>query len=610
MSVGGVGFQLTSYVIDAERGYLSRADAAGRTVEVLNVLQGNPQGPERVGKIGHEGFFYHFLGIDGLRKQNFDFSETDDVNESLNTVELSTIDTALAIAGVVTAGQYFDGNTVTEQEIRSLAEDIYSDVNWPFMLNEDPCHGQNQFFLGWKPNEDRDDESGRFGRFKLDDDPNNPEGQYSSKNSNGVDVPATIDFYTDEGLLIALLAMGSPNPGHRLGRVVWDATIRDDEGGSFIKTYPGALFTYQFGSVWLDTERLGRDTHPHEPVNFFENTQQAIQATRNYAISNPEGRATLNENRWGLSATEGPFDDYFADAAPDAAIHPGGNEPARHVFGSGGREELEGEDGTGDGNVMPRSEASGGQTVLLKSGETRSLSLELDGTALYDVNVVYSNDNFGPLELVEVSVNGELVGSFSAEDTGDGGAGWNVFYPSGPIGSKVVAPGMHEVTVSVSGGDGYGVEIDQVQLEPGAVQCPLELGTVTNYGVGSSIVHTPSEAIGALWNNAEHEDLNEDGTAELLHRRFGFADAFNLDIADAAVEGMVHPNEPRILRADGPWVNYTGLAIDHGPLLVMIDNYLNDQFIPHLFMSHPGIQEALSTLFMFGDLDERRGWDG
>jgi hypothetical protein len=257
MSVGGIGFQLTSYVIGAERGYISRGDAAARTHSILQVLHDYPQGSDRVGTIGYKGFFYHFLGIDGLRKQNFDFSATPDIDESLCTVELSTIDTALALAGVITARQYFDdAEDSTETEIRSMADEIYAGVEWDFML--EPT--SDQFCLGWKPNETRDDTSGRCGRFLIDD--GDGLGQYSSKLVSEEEEPATIDYYTDEGLLVALLAIASPNPEHRVDEDVFYSMIREDQGASFVKTYPGSLFTYQFGSVWLDTQALGSDAHP------------------------------------------------------------------------------------------------------------------------------------------------------------------------------------------------------------------------------------------------------------------------------------------------------------------------------------------------------------
>jgi hypothetical protein len=143
MTTGGAGFQLTAYAVGAERGYLSRQDAAARARNVLRALHDGPQGPGRVGTTGYQGFFYHFLGIDGNRKQNFDFQDTRDLNEALNTVELSTIDTALAVAGAVTARQYFDGPSADEVELRALADDIYARVNWRFMLYQNPGDPQD-----------------------------------------------------------------------------------------------------------------------------------------------------------------------------------------------------------------------------------------------------------------------------------------------------------------------------------------------------------------------------------------------------------------------------------------------------------------------------------
>ncbi|MBI3467437.1 MAG: hypothetical protein HY000_30885 [Planctomycetes bacterium] len=585
MTVGGAGFQLTSYVIDTERGYVGRSDSANRILKILRILDQN-QGPERVGRTGYQGFFYHFLGIDGNRKQNFDFAATT-VNEALNTVELSVIDTALAVAGVVTAGQYFQGNTATEAEIRLLADRIYGRVNWRFMLAEvpdrqNPTQTLQQFYLGWKPSEVRDDDSGMFGRFNLND--GDGLGQFSSKLVDGDEVPATLDFYTDEGLLVALLAMGSPNPSYRVDRSVWDDLMRDFGGGSFVKTYPGALFTYQFFSAWLDTELLGRDNHP-VPVDFFENTQRAIEATRAYASANPLNRDAWQngggETRWGLSAAEGPFDVYFAEAAPPAALSEG--EPSSRIV-----HEAEGATASGDGQLQQRSNASGQQTIQLDAGEVRNFAFETVATGYVAVKLRYSNDNFNnlPNETLHVRIDGVLLDSpVTASDTGDGGLGWNVFAETGNLGHMLVQPGMHQVSVLVSGGDGGGIELDSI-----TIQCdrPLEAGTVTVYGAGSSVVHAPVETIDALW---------ESQMLGLLHPRFGFADAFNLDVADALPPCKDPDDDPRILRDSGPWANFNGFAIDHGPMAILIDSYLEDQFVPKLFMSHPQIRAALDMLF-------------
>lgn len=580
MSTGAAGFQLNAYVIAAERGHLSRAAAAAAVRRILTVLAAN-QGPQAIGKTGYRGFFYHFLGINGRRKQNFDRSETSNLNESLNTVELSTIDTALAIAGAVSAGRYFDGTAADEQAIRSLANQLYTRVDWPFML--DP--GSKQFYLGWKPNEVRDDDSGKFGRFKLNDAAGL--GQYASKAAGVTEVPATLDYYTDEALLIALLAMGSPNPAYRLSREVWDQIVRDTDGGSFVKTYPGSLYTYQVASVWLDTQALGSDNHRFLGIDLFENTAAALTATRAHAIRNPLRRGTwlsgAGATRWPLSAAEGPFDRYVAYGAPDAAlVQDSGIAP----WGTPIR--LEAEAGTGAGSVMSRTNASGHRTAWLHAGETRTLAFRLTHACPSIAQVRYSNDNSGGLETVAVKIDGRTLGSFQALDTGNWGGGWNVFVDGPQSGPLSLATGAHRLTLTVSGGDGYGVEFDKVTLQCGQL-LPLEDGTAAIYAAGSAILHQTDMALAALW---EAQRLG------LLHPRFGFADAYNLRFGDAALPTDV------ALRPSGFWANPIGFGIDQGPMASMIDNYLGGNLIPHLFMSQPTINTALKALFRdFTDSD-------
>lgn len=126
---------------------------------------------------------------------------------------------------------------------------------------------------------------------------------------------------------------------------------------------------------------------------------------------------------------------------------------------------FEAEAGRGDGQVMTRSAASGGQTVLLRDGESRTLSVKVPERAQYGLNVRYSNDNSGPLEVVDVSVDGALVGQFSPKDTGDRGEGWNIFEESEVIGPLDLPPGDHQLTLAIRDGDGFGVELDVARFE-------------------------------------------------------------------------------------------------------------------------------------------------
>lgn len=120
-SIAAVGFGLSSYPVGVERGWISREEAAERVFNTLHFFANAKQGTERHAT-GHRGFFYHFLHVDtGNRAWNS---------------ELSTIDTALLIAGILTAAQYFDGEDQTETEIRALATFIYERVDWRWALNK------------------------------------------------------------------------------------------------------------------------------------------------------------------------------------------------------------------------------------------------------------------------------------------------------------------------------------------------------------------------------------------------------------------------------------------------------------------------------------------
>lgn len=129
---------------------------------------------------------------------------------------------------------------------------------------------------------------------------------------------------------------------------------------------------------------------------------------------------------------------------------------------------LEGELGTGPGPNMSRSNASGGLTRWLHAGESLDLGFTYPATIAgnYSVAIRYSNDNSNsqPNELVTVKLDNNPIGSFTALDTGDGGFGWNTFEEFGLPGEFTLVPGVHSITVSPSGGDGFGVEVDFVEL--------------------------------------------------------------------------------------------------------------------------------------------------
>src|SRR5690349_23064315 len=85
-SIAAVGFALTAYPIGVERGYISRADAAQRTLNTLRFFYNAPQGSQATNVSGYRGCSYHFRDM----QTGYRFEQ----------VELSTIDTSLLL-GVV-----------------------------------------------------------------------------------------------------------------------------------------------------------------------------------------------------------------------------------------------------------------------------------------------------------------------------------------------------------------------------------------------------------------------------------------------------------------------------------------------------------------------------
>ena len=104
-SIAATGFGLSAYIVGVEKHYVTREEAAQRTLNTLKVLWNLPQGPGKENLSGYRGLFYHFLTLDKATRYK--------------NVELSTIDSGLLMAGVLSSMSYFDGDNETEKAIRA-----------------------------------------------------------------------------------------------------------------------------------------------------------------------------------------------------------------------------------------------------------------------------------------------------------------------------------------------------------------------------------------------------------------------------------------------------------------------------------------------------------
>lgn len=258
-STAAVGFALTAYVIGSERGYVSRSQARLRTLRTLRFLESLPQGPDETGMGGYKGFYYHFVHMHN--------------GQRFGTTELSTVDTALLLGGVLLAQSYFDRDSGAEVEIRALAEKIYTRVDWQWARNRPPMLSH-----GWRP------ESG-FLRFDW----------------RGY----------NEGMLMYILALGSPT--HAIepeSWTEWMRTYKDSYGefnGQKFLSF-GPQFGHQYSHVWIDFRGIMDDFNRAEGLDYFENSRRAAYAQRAYARENPMRWRGYDSEIWGLTACDGPAD--------------------------------------------------------------------------------------------------------------------------------------------------------------------------------------------------------------------------------------------------------------------------------------------------------------
>src|SRR5438067_6856577 len=105
-SIAATGLGLSCHPVAVNNGWLKRADAAERVLTALRFFEHSPQGPEP-DVTGYKGFYYHFLEMkDGRRAGG---------------CELSTVDSAFLLAGMLVAGGVFDADAPAERGVREAA---------------------------------------------------------------------------------------------------------------------------------------------------------------------------------------------------------------------------------------------------------------------------------------------------------------------------------------------------------------------------------------------------------------------------------------------------------------------------------------------------------
>jgi hypothetical protein len=277
-SIAAVGLGLACYPVAVRRGYVTREEAVARTRATLRFFTESPHGPEP-DATGYRGFFYHFLDMETGRRAPGS--------------ELSTIDSAILLAGALTVAEYFDGDSPDEVEIRRLADSLYRAADWTWTLD-----GGHALRHGWTP------EAGFL--------------------------PYRWQGY-NEALLLYVLALGSPD--HAIppdSYAAWTETYEWRRIYNIDHLYGGPLFLHQLSHLWIDFRGI-RDAFMRErDLDYFENSRRATFVQQRYAELNPRGFRGYSRDIWGITASDGPgpavqridakvlqFYDYCARGVPD-----------------------------------------------------------------------------------------------------------------------------------------------------------------------------------------------------------------------------------------------------------------------------------------------------
>lgn len=237
-SSAATGFGLTALCVGAERGWITRDEAVRRVLTTLRFFA--ERAPQE------RGWFLHWMdAATGERRWQSEFS---------------SIDTALLLAGVLTARQCFR----EDREVGRLSTLIYNRVDFRWMLAGHPTLLSH----GWRP------ETG-FIKTRWD--------TYS------------------EHLILQLLAIGSPTrPVTPRAWRAWSRKRITYAGYTYMSD--GPLFIHQYTQGWADLRGRREESYPF--TDYFANSAAATRAHRQFCIDMAGEFPAYGPDVWGISASD------------------------------------------------------------------------------------------------------------------------------------------------------------------------------------------------------------------------------------------------------------------------------------------------------------------
>lgn len=264
VSTGGSGFAVMALLVGAERGWITRGEAADRVSFMLSFLERGPC---------FHGLFPHYL--DGRTGTVIRFGRKDDGAD--------IVESSLLFQGLLCARQYFNRSSPAERGIRDRVTWLWREAEWNWHTRD----GRHVLTWHWSPN-------------------------------NGFSLDHEVRGW-NECLITYVLAAASPaypiaqrvyHDGYAQSRTFLNGK---EFYGLLLPLGPdfgGPLFFSHFSFCGLDPRGLA-DRH----ANYFDQNVQHTRINYEHCVRNPYGHKGYGPSCWGLTASDDP-DGYVAHA-PD-----------------------------------------------------------------------------------------------------------------------------------------------------------------------------------------------------------------------------------------------------------------------------------------------------
>lgn len=274
VTTGGTGFGIMSIVVGIERAFITKTQGLARINTIVDFLKNKCT--------AYHGVFAHW--VNGATGATLPFSQKD------NAADL--VETSLLMQGLLTARQYFQGNSPEETTLRNNINALWNAVEWDWFRN----NNKNILFWHWSPDYN----------FEIN---------LPIKGWN-------------EALITYVLAAASTT--HTIPKNVYDEGWASNgnlkNGNTYFEiklplgpTLGGPLFFAHYSFLGINPTNLS-DAY----ANYLDQNKAQTLINYKYCVNNQGGYNGYSSSVWGLTASDDNLKGYLAHspANDDGVISP------------------------------------------------------------------------------------------------------------------------------------------------------------------------------------------------------------------------------------------------------------------------------------------------